>query len=230
MCDREDFCSTCVKYGLAHCSYYAEDGAAIIRHYPTPEDVPAKYQAYTCPACDETGQTCSDGVPCTQCLEGFMSTHRRFQSCTKRIGPTTVIKRERAAYTFQRNEHNYIDSDSVTRDPQYKGTLPDARKQTTDKGGFLDKDVPEDDPEAVAFAAVLPSSADDLTFATEDDRLDGDMLDYLSDNDYDRRDDDEGFLRDDDLNMFALTAPNAILDIRTPTSYKEAMTLPEAAH
>jgi hypothetical protein len=38
--------------------------------------------------------------------------------------------------------------------------------------------------------------------------------------------DDKGY--DNDLFIFAIAAPNAILDIRTPKSYKEAMSLPEA--
>jgi hypothetical protein len=216
-CNKEDFCSACIKSQQSHCSYFAEDSAAIVRHYQTPEDVPAKYQSYSCPPCSAAGRTCSDGAPCTQCLEGLTYTHRAYETCTKRNSPTTIVQYEIAAYTYERNEHNYIDSDSVTRKPEYKGTL---KGRTATKGSFLDKEVPEDDSEAVAFAAIPPSWDDDLTFATEDDRLDGDILDQMSDNEDD--------IYDDDLLIFAMTAPAAILDIRTPRSYKEAMSLPEA--
>jgi hypothetical protein len=224
-CNREDFCSSCIRKGEKQCTHYEDNNSTKVSYYKHADDVPKKSQQ-DCSQCRSSNRTCSNSIPCTQCLEKVTLEHGRYATCGKRTAPTVRTTREKAGFLYDRDEWGYIIAETIRPDPEYSGTIH-TRKI---KNSQYNKE-PGDEPEHTALAAYTYTPHNDMTLATEDDRLDGDMLDYLSDNELIRKDDNDGDdLQDDDLFIFAAMAPNAILDIHTPTSYKDAMRLPEATH
>jgi hypothetical protein len=214
-CNLEDYCSQCDKINVA-CGHYL-DNTTYVLHYKDKDSLDNNGKFHipddklnSCNRCHDIGRECSGHLPCKLCVEKFLNSSNHRKVCFQRTGPTTMTGKLVDAY-----EINYVDEDegiyTIDLKTNYAGPGIARVMKSLAKDDFVD----------LAMMATLHIDDTEHAEYVIDDRLDGDVLDMLDVCDPEL---------DDDLLAFSATTPSAILDIRTPKSYKEAMKTPEAEH
>jgi hypothetical protein len=199
LCNREDYCNTCIAMKRGSCSYRMPHG--YMRTYKEPQP----NQLHICGDCSRKGYDCTGekDSPCMQCLTIRTRQRNAYKYCAAFISETKLV-----AYRKDHFEYHEIDDHSYSIKPK-----DDAPENLDDLDILSEDDTLDND---IAMMITL-----DTNTASEDDRLDGDLADLIDTEDEDI---------DEDLQLFSMSAPTAILDIKTPRSYNEAMKLPEAQH
>jgi hypothetical protein len=228
-CSRGKPCTNCASKGIA-CGRFAKNDTECEQTYN--EGVLDDLEYGTCTCCNDTGRTCN-GHPCTQCLSMNLSKYTNRATCVKKVGPTTLLCKERAAYSVETDEDGY---QHAVFNPAYEGKRLHAAYHYSGKHGpsdpqenqedFIDDDIADED--LLALVSYNNHTLSELANITIVEQPDADLLlleDDLTLHDipYDMPDDD----LDELYHHFAMMAVPAS-SVRIPRNYKEAMQTPDA--
>jgi hypothetical protein len=228
-CSQGKPCTNCASKGIA-CSRFAKNNTKYKQTYNKGILNNLKYR--TCNCCNNTRRT-YNGHPYTQCLSINLSRYTNRATYVKKVGPTTLLCKERAAYSVKTNKDGY---QHAVFNPAYKGKQLHAAYHYSGKHSpsnpqenqedFINNNIADKD--LLALVSYNNHTLSELANITIVEQPDADLLlleDNLTLHDIPYN------MPDDDLNKlyhhFAIIAVPAS-SVRIPRNYKEAIQTPDA--